>query len=313
MENKNWPIFKLYSSTLLSVPFENILILMQIQHNLRQNANDTKAKDEGSEPLDDRENRYEDNERVYHVDASGYLIQHSPTNYQIGPIKSITSAISNLVQLSSEGLLSLWKGHHLRFLTELLHITIQPILEGFGLAMLKYDSEALILTDSIQARMVVFLLSHTITGIILVPIELFRVGLVARSLKKGMRWPRIHWESSILYHLLSPLFENMIPVVVDRVFHCQNTLLGFGIELGISVLELVVMMPLETIRNRLAAQRIEGVVQQDPIPYTSAWDCCFRLVMIGGIGSLYRGFGNRFGVCVVHVLLRGLTLLADKD
>ena len=314
MENKSWPILKLYSSTILSAPFENIQILMQVQFNAAGNhaptdKNDTREDDEYEPKFRAAQERKE-----FLVDSSGYLIQHSPTTYQLSPIKSVSSGISNLVSISSEGLLSLWKGHHLKFCEELLHMTIQPVIEGLGLALLQYDHQVLVLTDSIYSRMIVFLFSHTLTGIILTPIQIYRVGLVCRSLKKKQNnWPKIPWMPSLLYHLLSPLFENMIPVIVDRVFHSQNTLFGYSIELGISVLELIVMMPLETIRNRMACQGIDGVVQQEAVRYTSGWDCLYRVVLFEGVWSLYRGFKSRLGLSTLHVILRGLTLLAEKN
>jgi fusion and transport protein UGO1 len=133
---------------------------------------------------------------------------------------------------------------------------------------------------------------------------------------------------SLLYHTLSPLFQHCTPIVLDRFFGVQeNSTLFITTEFFINLLELIVMLPIETIRKRLQCQVIRKapmkqerdfytLVELDPIPYSSFLDCFYRVFGEDStfkISRLYRGFRVRFMTSVLIALLQFLGHSIERE
>jgi fusion and transport protein UGO1 len=123
---------------------------------------------------------------------------------------------------------------------------------------------------------------------------------------------------------LKPLFDYGTPLIVDRVFGItqDDSPVSFVLcELVISVIELIVMLPLETVRRRLQVQKHSAIVSSNehegtvvgisPIAYASSWDCIYRISAQEGsnrmrLKGLYRGFKIRlftnFFIAVAQIL-----------
>ena len=112
---------------------------------------------------------------------------------------------------------------------------------------------------------------------------------------------------SLFYHTLDPLFKFAIPVFLDRglgITQNEDPLLYIFGEWIFNIIELIVMMPLETIRLRLQCQiraigpeerSFSTLVALSPIAYSGIWDCAYRIFTEEGHRKgFYRGFKARF-------------------
>jgi fusion and transport protein UGO1 len=184
--------------------------------------------------------------------------------------------------------------------------------------------------------------AHLSTGVLLSPLELVQTRflhytkgrLIVQTCRKKKYKSSLHCLRTILkeeyptnwfgillesnlfiptlaHHSLKPLFNHGTPLIVDRVFGItqDDSPVSFILcELVISVIELIVMMPLETVRRRLQVQKHSAIVSSNeheetivgisPIAYANSWDCIYRI--LGQEGSnrmrmkgLYRGFKIR--------------------
>jgi fusion and transport protein UGO1 len=128
---------------------------------------------------------------------------------------------------------------------------------------------------------------------------------------------------TLVQHLSQPLFQHITPILTDRLWFRSrkaSTLAAVALELGISTLELLFIMPVETVRRRLQCQSMRKtpiddrefitVVPLAPMPYSSAYDCAWRIVTqeSSGIAGLYRGFKARFQFTLIIALLQILNL-----
>lgn len=94
---------------------------------------------------------------------------------------------------------------------------------------------------------------------------------------------------SILYHTLTPLLQNTTPLIIDRVLRISASespfLYGLA-ELTLNTIELLITLPLDTIRKRLQCQikarmpkkPFETVVALRPVPYTGIADAAYHIV-----------------------------------
>ncbi|KAJ3321115.1 hypothetical protein HDV06_004568 [Boothiomyces sp. JEL0866] len=97
-------------------------------------------------------------------------------------------------------------------------------------------------------------------------------------------------------------------------------------ELAVSIVEALVMLPIETIRRRLQCQVIRkapntekddrefiGCVSLSKIPYTGIMDAFFRISNEeGGIRELYRGLRVRVVGSIMVALLQAMTRLMEE-
>lgn len=117
---------------------------------------------------------------------------------------------------------------------------------------------------------------------------------------------------------MNTIFNVGSPLLIDRVFRTNPDYpwTFVGIELGISLLELLVMLPIETVRHRLQCQirpdRIKGhfetIVPVSQIYYSSVWDCVYSIATREGrskpiIREFYRGVKVRFLLNVFDAVL----------
>src|SRR6266542_30598 len=103
---------------------------------------------------------------------------------------------------------------------------------------------------------------------------------------------------SIVYHTICPLLECTVPLIIDRVFHISpsDSPILYGLaQLGLNTLQLLVVLPLETIRKRLQCQirsrtpekSFETIVQTRKAPYVGMLDAIYRIIIEEGISQKY--------------------------
>jgi mitochondrial fusion and transport protein UGO1 len=130
----------------------------------------------------------------------------------------------------------------------------------------------------------------------------------------------------LAYHTLAPLFKYGSPVIIDRAFSItqeDSPVLFVICELAVSIIELLVMMPIETIRRRLQGQsqpsilitKFETVVGVSPIAYSGPFDCLWRIIRQEGVRgrrfrALYKGIKMRF---LANGLIALLKLMMNID
>lgn len=102
---------------------------------------------------------------------------------------------------------------------------------------------------------------------------------------------------TILYHTIVPLFQNTIPLIIDRVFRVSvndSPFVYHLAELGLNTLEILITIPLDTIRKRLQCQvstsisgnkRYETVVALRPVPYTGMANAAYCIMKEEGSRS----------------------------
>jgi fusion and transport protein UGO1 len=288
-------------------------------------------------------------------DSMGYLIKNDlyRPEYQLPQLinYSIPRTIISVMNLKYEGLLSIWKGHYPFFLRELTYSITEPIVNRFltDITLTRRDFP-LIHSNNQNTRFTLLVTSHFITGLLLSPLELIQTRMVLQTRKKGLMKYKstMHCYLTILkeeydsffdlynnkllfptaiYHILSPLFRNSTPLVVDKLFgYSNNSIAVVFVEFGISLMELIVLVPLQTIRRRLMGQIIRRkpidrefttIIDLDPIPYSSWFDCMIRIMHEGSpegkwsFRGLYRGFRVRLITNAVVALLQLLTHAVD--
>jgi len=304
-----------YITTGILSPFEVSRILQQIQYvpsldYIKKNEDFTDDtfeqfehinKDEDSEDSLDSDadiekyynqaalqpSKVQNNSYVSLSDTSGYIIRTNSANdplrpsYQLGVLESSTmKTIRKLVKHEDEGFLSLWKGHFSNWVYEMLHVLIQPTIEGIiNRTFDLYDETLpLIQMDKVLPNLTSLVVSYTISGFILSPIELVRVRMIAQTSNPYYKKYKNSWDCiktiakeeglksvyfgynlvpTLLYHSIIPLLKNSNRLFIER-------LLGISAsqqpgkyalcELGLSSLELLISFPLETVRRRLQCQ-----------------------------------------------------------
>ncbi|CAO3590965.1 unnamed protein product [Absidia cylindrospora] len=291
-------------------------------------------------------------------------------SYQIQPIdKGVWQGIGRLMKQPHEGWRALFKGQYTNWLYEICHLFLQPTVEGslndiFGL----YDDTIpLVHLDHVGPNLATLVSSHLLVGILLSPLELIRTRLIVQSASplqrkykgpvhalrtileeegglKGLYMNHNLWPT-IFYHALTPLLRNTTPLIIDRVFRISandSTFLYGLAELGLRTLELVLLLPLETIRKRLQCQLsnkantgkqkkrqqpLETVVAMRPVPYTGMVDAAYRIVteeggrrrnnqprsVLTGWGwrGLYQGFSMQCTSNIVLFVLHAVSGMED--
>lgn len=141
---------------------------------------------------------------------------------------------------------------------------------------------------------------------------------------------------TILYHSIIPLIANTGPLIIDRVLRISAVdspfLYGLA-QLGLDTLELLITLPLETIRKRMQCQirsrtpgkRFESVVPLRPVPYSGVGDAIYKIMkeeggkpsfkknrkntkQYGGLGlrGLYHGFGMQCTTNIVFFVFHAI-------
>lgn len=255
------------------------------------------------------------------MDANGYVIRKSVYDdatrpaYQLKPLEGgVWNTIGKLMKQPHEGWRSLFKGQYTNWLYEILHLFLQPTLEGslndlFGL----YDDTIpLVHLDRVGPNLATLVGSHLLVGILLSPLELIRTRLIVQSaspLHRKYKGPLHALRTilaeegglkglylshnlvpTILYHTVTPLLQNTTSLIIDRIFKISASDSPFMYslaELGLNMLEVIITLPLETIRKRMQCQirtrtpgkkRFATVVALRPVPYTGVMDACYRII-----------------------------------
>ena len=106
-------------------------------------------------------------------------------------------------------------------------------------------------------------------------------------------WGGVNLAPTLVYHSLMPLLSNCLPLIIDRVFNIsasESPLLVSLAELSLDTLDLLIRLPLETVRKRLQIQiqakipgkRYETVVETRKRPYAGMVDCAYRIIQEEG-------------------------------
>lgn len=136
---------------------------------------------------------------------------------------------------------------------------------------------------------------------------------------------------TILYHFVTPLVSSTAPLVIDRLFHisASDAPIAYGLaKLLLSTLEVLMTLPIETIRKRIQCQvkfkdgkPFNTCVATRPVRYTGFLDGMYKVMKeegtsskrknrhgeesvekkssAWGIQALYKGFGIQ---CASNVL-----------
>ncbi|KAF9343133.1 hypothetical protein BGX34_007163, partial [Mortierella sp. NVP85] len=107
-------------------------------------------------------------------------------------------------------------------------------------------------------------------------------------------WGGINLFPTLAYHALTPLFANSIPLIIDRVFKlsaADSPVLYSLAELGLNTVDLLLRLPIETVRKRLqiqvqnkgrqpvhGAKKYRTVVETRKKPYQGMVDCVYRII-----------------------------------
>ncbi|KAJ3026668.1 UNVERIFIED_CONTAM: hypothetical protein HDU68_005254 [Siphonaria sp. JEL0065] len=289
----------------------------------------------------DLESMNESTALLKNTDAQGYLLR-SGGNDENDPTRppfeisvdglSTFQGISKIVKCESEGFFSLWNGHLISWFHEMTHsLLIQPSIEQF------LNDQFNILDDAVPYQhldnpvpaLATLIGSHALSGIILSPMELIRTRIMVqtsnpyhRKYKNSCRafsqilreeGPGAFYMSrrmfpTILLKTLQPIFKYGTPFFVQRILDLDPEYrpLSYQIaELGMQFVELLVVLPLETVVRRLECQVVgrfvggvisessedgegeksgsfEGMVRCNAIPYTGMFNCASRVILEEG-------------------------------
>ncbi|KAG0230273.1 hypothetical protein BGW42_001071 [Actinomortierella wolfii] len=252
-------------------------------------------------------------------DQSGYVIRtniyddETRPAHQLAPIEGgVWTAITALSKHPTEGWLSLWKGQFTNWIYEMLHLFAQPTLEATlnDTFDLYDDTIPLVHLDHVGPNIATMVTSHLVVGFILSPLELVRTRLIVQTADPtkrkysgmfncistiiaeegvGALWGGVNLFPTLIYHTLTPLLTNSIPLIIDRVFKISAADAPFMYalaELGLNTLDLLIRLPIETVRKRLQIQiqakvpgrRYETVVETRKRPYVGVVDCVYRII-----------------------------------
>ncbi|KAF9436434.1 hypothetical protein BGZ76_003996 [Entomortierella beljakovae] len=252
------------------------------------------------------------------VFRSSVYDEETRPSHQLAPIEGgVWKAVTDLSKHSSEGWMSLWKGHYTNWAYEMLHLFAQPTLEATlnDTFDLYDDTIPLVHLDHVGPNIATMVTSHLVVGFILSPFELVRTRLVVQTANPLQRkysgmtncfstiiqeegvaalWGGVNLFPTLIYHTLTPLLSNSIPLIIDRVFKlsAQDSPVLYALaELGLNTIELLIRLPIETVRKRLQIQiqhkdrsnrgsskRYQTVVETRKRPYYGMVDCVYRII-----------------------------------
>ncbi|KAJ1803495.1 hypothetical protein LPJ75_005865, partial [Coemansia sp. RSA 2598] len=225
-----------------------------------------------------------------HVDHRGYVVEAQEKDaggfkpgYQLDALPDAKLAVlRRLITHPTEGFLSMFKGSFSLWVYNMLHLLLQPTLEGVLNEMLGlYDSAPMsTYVDSSAPSALTLVISNAVVGWLLSPLELVRTRLMIQSASPIHRKYRgtfhalktvsreegglmamylspYHLVPTLLKHTLDPIFRDMGSFFLDRVAgidpYDHPTTFAFG-GLVWKTVSALVMLPIDTIRARLQAQ-----------------------------------------------------------
>ncbi|KAF8940832.1 hypothetical protein BGZ58_004521 [Dissophora ornata] len=288
----------------------------------------------GRDGYESSRSRYEQDQRRRDYDvtsvqttsgsASGYVFRRSVYDeetrpaYQLPPVEGgVWKAVTDLAKHPTEGWMSLWKGQYTNWIHEMLHLVAQPTLEATlnDTFDLYDDTIPLVHLDHVGPNIATMVASHLVIGFILSPLELVRTRLIVQTASPLQRkysgmvncfttiiqeegasalWGGVNLFPTLIYHILTPLLSNSIPLVIDRVFKlsaADSPVLYSLAELGLNTIELLIRLPIETVRKRLQLQiqrkqssdaatvkKYHTAVETRKRPYVGMVDCIYRII-----------------------------------
>ncbi|KAK3840301.1 MAG: mitochondrial carrier domain-containing protein [Linnemannia elongata] len=256
---------------------------------------------------------------------------------KMAPVEGgVWKAMTALANHPTEGWMSLWKGQYTNWIYEMMHLFAQPTLEATlnDTFDLYDDTIPLVHLDHVGPNIATMVTSHLVVGFLLSPLELVRTRLVvqtANPLKRkysGMincfstiiqeegftaLWGGVNLFPTLIYHTLTPLLSNSIPLIIDRVFKLSAADSPFFYslaELGLNTIELLIRLPIETVRKRLQIQvktdngdrrlgskKYRTVVETRKRPYYGMVDCVYRIIKEeGGHHKRVSSSGDKGGI-----------------
>ncbi|GBC00831.1 hypothetical protein RclHR1_03990008 [Rhizophagus clarus] len=322
------------AKTLLQVQYLPNEDVIPTENTLRNNGSELDDDDDdddddelyvrSSQPLDPNSPGFR---KTKSSDSQGYLTTNiydasTRPNYMLPPLEnSVWSTLVSLKGHNTEGFSSLWKGQFASWLYDMGHLFLQPTLEGaLNDAFDLYDDTIpLIYLDRVGPNIATLVTSHLVVGVLLSPLEVIQTRLIVqtssplhkkysgtfdclRKMIKEEGFSSLYWSHnllpSIVYHTISPLLECTIPLIIDRIFHISPAdspfLYGLA-QLGLNTLQLLIILPLETVRKRLHCQirsrtpdkSFETIVQTRKAPYVGILDAIYRIIIEEGISQKY--------------------------
>jgi len=195
--------------------------------------------------------------------------------------------IKSISRWKGEGLKSLWKGQLTTFIYDTLSTTLQPtFLSILTLIFSPIHSNSfssslpLIYSPKPLPLLILSTISHTLTTLLLSPLDLVRTRLIVQSAQPSHRkysnpfstlrtitleeggLTSLYTHPNLLYPsllegFLRPLIQLSTPLLITRYFHLEPSTspLSFATtELLLSSIGLLITIPIETIRKRLQVQ-----------------------------------------------------------
>ncbi|KAJ2350805.1 hypothetical protein GGF43_004217 [Coemansia sp. RSA 2618] len=315
-----------FLAVLGSNPFTVAQTLLQVQHlptAVRAEAARPAPEDEGETP-DPDDPAYYEYLRARHsgrstrvgkaaTDHSGYVVRGPRPGYELAALPSgKLGVMRRLVQHPTEGVLSLFKGTFTGWAYDMLHLLLQPTLEGaLNEALGVYDS----VLDAAPSALTL-IVSSVAVGWLLSPLELVRTRLVVQSaspihrkyrgamhaLRTVMReegglralyFDPFFAVPTLVKHSLEAAFRGLGAAAVDRVAgvdRYDHPVLYSAAGLAWRTLSALVMAPIDTVRTRLQAQprytsraksaefhEFRTCVPTAAVPYTGMANCMWRV------------------------------------
>lgn len=266
-------------------------------------------------------------------DSDGYLIPCSAYEseewFRLGKLdNNIFHTVLAVCRHPDEGFFSLWKGQFTSWFYDMLYFLLQPSIEtSLGQAFsLEGEVASLSYLDSVGPSLFALMFSEIVTGWVLSPLETARTRLVVQSsasykkkyhgvfhsLKTMTReegvynmYFGINLVPTLLYHAVVPISKELVALFIERVLcvdFVEQPVRYLLWESFLGLAELMVTLPLQTIRRRLQCQiepcngvsnthisHFNTVVARSDVPYRGLRDCFRRIVCEeGGYSSKTR-------------------------
>ncbi|KAI9341368.1 mitochondrial carrier domain-containing protein [Obelidium mucronatum] len=295
------------------------------------------------------------------TDAQGYLVRsggNDPDDPTRPPFElsvvgvSTLQAMAKIVKCESEGVLSLWNGYLISWFHDISHtLLVQPSIEQSlnDLFDIRDDTIPHQHLDNPLPTLATLIGSHALSGILLSPLELVRTRIMVqtsnpyhRKYKNSIRaisqiireegpgaffYMSRRFFPTILLKTLQPIFKYGTAFFVQRVLDLdpESMPLTYQLaELGCQFVELIVLLPLETVVRRLECQVVgrfvssspgqsggdngeesgesgdksgpfEGMVRCNAIPYTDMFNCASRIILEEGSSYVSASSGSSEG------------------
>jgi fusion and transport protein UGO1 len=328
-----------YTSTCLAMPFEVGKLLLQVQWIPRDevwtdlNDADNAAKPEKEEADEGASAYFEDAAAPRRADSAGYVVGNSVGDADARPeyvvpvvVKGGVWEMMKAVGRGKEGWLGLWKGTLMTFCLDVSTQVVQPVLTSFFSLFAPRALYPVPIAYSPQPlkTLSLLLVSHSITGVLVSPLDLVRTRLIAQStlpvhrkytgpidaLRKilaeegGWRTTYLHpllLVPTLLDCVLRPLLSLSAPLVIENLLRVDPSTgpITYALaELVLSTLALCITLPIETVRRRLQLQyhaplrkRALAAIKPAPTVATAGLRTCVetRPVPYAGVAeALYR-------------------------